>query len=547
MVDDAASEAPEGKLKPSLIWFSKQPPDENGFPPVSSSPGDFMLEVEAETIQVVAPEDRTFEQVPPDQVGIPSFNRLAVADVDGDGDLDVMVNGPVLYLNDGTGHFTDATQTWLPGIVADNGGMFGDFDNDGDPDYFSAGIANAPDRLLRNEGNHYADVTAASGIDDSQDYTCGDKVGVQPAPTEAVAWLDYDRDGWLDLYIGGFMCWTPPEVPTYDQLWRNNGDGSFSNLTDASGVIIGQYPGHPTRGVAPADANGDGWTDILVTNYRLHKNLYYESLGGGLFDSAGERSTLQGVGTLNGLSKLYGHSIGAAWGDIDQDGDLDAFVANLAHPRFISFSQKATLYVNPGGLKPVFEDVTQAAGIRYVETPASPNFWDYDNDSDLDLFYTCTYVARPSQFYRNDGHPAWTEVTYPSGVVVYDGMGSVVLDMDGDGDLDLMAGKRVFRNRNQAGHGSVQVRVVGKGAGATNRDGIGARVTATVGGKLVLRERVGGHGSGVQDSPWLHVGLGAATSVDLEVSFPASSTVVKVPGAKAGSLVTVHEDGTVQK
>ena len=543
---DAGAVVPEGKQPTSLAWLSAEPPDEQGFPTLLGAPGDFMLRAEIELIHVVAEADRDFEKIPADELGIPGMSRPAFADVDGDMDLDIMTDGPRLYLNDGAGHFTDVTAQWLPEISGHNGGVFGDFDNDGDPDYFATGHKSPADRLLRNDGGIFTDVTAESGIDDNQDWNCNGEEGVQPVPTEAAAVLDYDNDGWLDIYQANFICWDPPAVGSMDLFWHNNGDGTFTNATQALGADDGQWKGLAGRGVAPADSDGDGWVDVLTTDYRLHKDLFFQNKSGQKMSMTSDANHLSGKGTMWGGAVYFGHSIGAAWGDIDQDGDLDVFVASLAHPRFITFSQKATMYLNPGGPEPVFEDVTEAMGIRYLETPSNPNLWDYDNDSDLDLFYTCIYEDRSSQLYRNDGHPAWTEVTYPSGLAVYNGWGSAVADIDGDGDLDLVASGQYFRNRNKSGGGAIFVIPVGSGAGMTNRDGVGVRVTATVDGREVLRERFGGHGTGVQDSPRIHVGLGAQPQVDLVVTFPASGVVVQVPKVPAGSRVRVFEDGEIE-
>jgi hypothetical protein len=503
-------------------------------------------------LQTVAPEDRYFESNEIGSIGLDNVSRIAFADVDDDGAPDAMLNGPRLYLNDGQGQFREVTSSWIPDDVSANGGVFGDFDNDGDPDYFATGDE---DHLLEHRGDRYVDVTQKSGIDDTQTFECGKNADAksQHAPTEAAAWLDYDGDGRLDLYQANYHCGGSLRSNSADRLWHNEGGGEFESIDLPVGRGASGDPTQAGRGVAPADADGDGDVDLFVTNYRLDPNFVFENMQGtkrAPWSDIGRNSHLIGTPTQRGVRRYYGHSIGAAWGDVNHDGRLDVFVANLAHPRYIEFSQTSSLYLNKMGAHLgalVFDDVTERADLLYRETASNPNLWDYDNDGDLDLFYTCVYEGRESIFYRNDGHPDWTEVSYRTGLEVEDGWGSATADIDLDGDLDMIAGDKAFINRNLDGRGAVFVRLVGNGAGETNRSAIGARVEATIDGRTVLRERYGAHGTGVQSSPWLHVGLGSQSKTDLTATFPGSGTTVTVSDARAGERITVREDGTISR
>jgi hypothetical protein len=537
LMHDAGQEEIADKPVRSLVWYAKElDPETNTHTVFGGAAGDFLVDLEIQHFDVVQDDAFVFERIDPETQSVPSFSRGALADVDGDGDLDLMVNGPALWLNDGDGNFSGGA---IPGGSGTNGGVFGDYDNDGDPDYLGSG---GTETLWRNDDGVFVDVTAESGIDDTQLHTCNGVTAEGNVPTETVTWIDLDRDGWIDAYVSGFICWEDG-FPAKDKLFRNNGDGTFTEASNDTWVAYGQGYGQAARGTAPADYDGDGFMDLLVTNYRLHANLFWHNQGDGTVMEAAQEAGVKGF-DKPGYPGIYGHSIGGVWGDFDHDDDLDLFIANLAHPRFLAFSDLATLYRNPGGTAPVMEDITVEAGIRYQETASDPVAFDYDNDGDLDLLWTCVYADRPSQFYRNEWPQArWTEVTYPSGLVIHDGWGTVTGDIDGDGDLDLLS-KSAWRNRNPWGHKSLQLRPRGKGAGFTNRDGYGARVTVTVDGVPRMQEHVANRGTSSQDSPWLHFGLNGADGADVTVRFPASDSTYTFQGLEAGRY-SLDEDGTL--
>jgi VCBS repeat protein len=337
----------------------------------------------------------------------------AVADVDGDGWEDVFLVGTpeaVLYHNDGNGHFTDVTVAAglpRPWPSAATGAVFFDYDNDGWPDLFVA-AARGGDRLFHNTGGgRFVDVTAAAGIAPGRWGSMG-----------TVA--DYDRDGFLDLYVVrmGDEEGTVPK-PNYgatngvgNTLYRNNGDGTFSDVTRRAGV------GHTGWDMAGAwgDYDGDGWPDLYVANEFGGNALYHNDRDGTFTERAAAADVTDG-----------GAGMGVAWGDYDGDGDLDLFVSNmhansawaLFHPGFPApipwryrllglftgevqrrsdqiigrLTRGSTLYRNDGNGH--FTDVSDAVGVRDAQWGWSAEFLDYDDDGRLDLYAVNGFISGP--------------------------------------------------------------------------------------------------------------------------------------------------------
>ena len=338
---------------------------------------------------------------------------VAVADVDGDGCEDVFLAGSpdaVLYRNNCDGTFTDVTAASglpHPYPATATGAVFFDYDNDGWPDLFVA-AARGGDRLFHNTGGgRFVDATAAAGI-----------VPGRWASMAAVA--DYDRDGFLDLYVVrmGDQEATVPR-PNYaatngvpSTLYRNNGDGTFTDVTRQAHV------GNTGWGMAAAwaDYDNDGWPDLYVAN-EFGQNALYHNEHDGTFS---ERAAAAGV--VDG-----GASMGVAWGDVDGDGNLDLFVSNmhansawaLFHPDFPApipwfyrllglftdevrhrsddiidrLTRGSTLYRNRGD--GTFDDVSDAAGVRDAQWGWSAEFLDYDNDGRLDLYAVNGFISGP--------------------------------------------------------------------------------------------------------------------------------------------------------
>ncbi len=464
-----------------------------------------------------------------------SAGRVAWGDYNNDTYEDILLDGHILFRNNKDGTFTNITNdagiTYSPGA---NGGIWGDIDNDGFIDFytFATGTGNT-DRIWKNNRNDtFTDITDTA-FKEPDTY-----------PTEAAAWGDYDNDGFIDLYLANYE---KPLLETIDRgrcnpdhLFHNNGDGTFTEVSKTAGTSLRENM--CGRGVSWGDYDNDGDSDIYVSNYRLDPNLLWKNNGDGRFTNASDESGVEGYETEG----AYGHSIGSEWGDYNNDGDLDLFVSNLAHPRYIGYSDKSMLLENQGPPHFTFKDRYGDSGIRFEETSADPSFADYDNDGFLDLYFTSTYEGRKSFLYKGNGNGKFTDITWLAGVRVDDGWGNAFADYDNDGDLDLAVGGgeglRLFRNDGNENHW-LHIRVAGNGS---NRSGIGARVIIAPtkpesAFQKQIREVQGGKGSGSQHSLPVEFGLGNYSGpIDVEVRFP-SGKIAKLNRVTPDQLIVVDE------
>ncbi len=442
--------------------------------------------------------------------------RVAWGDYDGDGAEDLLVDGQRLFRNDGHGRFVETTaEAGLAANPGGNGGVWADIDNDGRLDFFTTGsgrpdAAGSSGRVWMNQG----------------DGTFLERPGMLPegltqgAPTEGAGWGDYDRDGFVDLYLANYELPADRAVSlgicTPDHLLHNVGGQRFEDVTTAAGVVSAE----PMcgRGVAWADYDRDGFPDILVTNYRLDPNFLWRNLGNGTFENVARAAGVEG----EEQEGAFGHSIGAEWADVNRDGAPDLFIANLAHPRYLGYADQGQFLISGGGPSPRFTDQFDEAGFAFDETMSEPSWADYDNDGDLDLYLTSVYSGRRSTLYRNDGAGHFTDVTWLAGAGVENGWGAAYADIDGDGDLDLVVGSgdglHLLRNDGTRNHW-LHVRAVGT---SSNRSAIGARVTVTAGALRQTAEVQGGKGTGNQHSLPLEFGLGTWDQpMAVEVWFPS--------------------------
>jgi hypothetical protein len=477
--------------------------------------------------------------------------RVAWGDCNNDGYQDLLLNGCVLFRNDSGRGFTNVTDSAGLSKANGRGGLFADFNNDGWLDLYVSG-AEGGARFYKNDSGKFVFLSDRAGGPDNT------------YPTEGAGWADFDNDGWVDLYCANYENW---EKHTYypDQLFQNQ-HGYFADVTKKAGIVPPYGIDLAGRGVNWGDFNNDGYQDCYVSNYRLCENLLWVNNHDSTFTNLAAQLGVAGD-EVNGY---YGHTIGSEWADYDNDGDLDLFCGNLAHPRYIEFSNRSMLYENPligsapspSPLAPrPFTDRRAASGIRYEETHSDPAWADVDNDGDLDLYITSIYEGRRSFLYLSPFRSSapgpspltprtFSEFTWISGTRVFNGWGCAFADFDNDGDQDLVVGSgsgvKLFRNETGAApcdfNGSrrhwLEVKVVGTKA---NRAGIGARVTVTQGKLRQIREVEGGKGTMSQNSLVQHFGFGRFDNpVTVVVRFgPNSKTIVK--GVKPNQLITVAE------
>jgi hypothetical protein len=279
------------------------------------------------------------------------------------------------------------------------------------------------------------------------------------------------------------------------------------------------------RGVTACDFDEDGDLDIYVSNYRLQPNLLWLNRGSGEFqDVAADRNA---VATSPGFAG--GHSIGAAWGDFDNDGRFDLFAGNFAHVDNRGDQPKSRFLRNLGSTSGhKFED-RGPCGIHYQESYASPSAGDFDNDGNLDLFFTTVYgtasFGRKNNpvLFRNQTKFAFADVTSLAGL---EGLEPTYqaswADFDRDGDLDLVTAGRLFRNQ-ASGHHWIELRVTGDGT-KVNRSAIGTQVRINLGDRILTRQVEAGTGEGNQSDLILHFGLGDhAAPVDVELTWPGGT------------------------
>jgi len=474
-------------------------------------------------------------------VGGTNPHAVGVEDFDGDGLPDFILltfGAPHVYYfrNEGGLRFRDVTAgSGLEGFAGDGTGIaVADFDRDGIPDVYLTSLRKGASRLYRGKGDgRFADVSARAGV-------------LVEAPGRSCAWSDIDADGWPDLYV------TCPDGP--NRLFRNNGDGTFTNIAKSAGVELAD---RHSLGCVFGDVDGDGRDDLFVTNYQSQVSTLFRNLGGGKFAD---------VTTAAGLGRRAS-SVGCVFADVFRRGRLDLFIttdswlagANYTEAQLLA--QKHTvepnaLYVNDGrgnftalaepllAMKSLGHDVI----IEDLDHDGWPDIY-VAVDAESGNRWATSKGGNP--LYTREGGNAWREVSKAWGVAHEANCVCVpAADLDSDGDLDLLLvnfySQPVLYRNHTDGMSWLRVRAVGT---ESSRDGIGATVsvfTVVDGAKKLVGSRQIHSGSGYcRCSPLeAHFGLGAAPApaYRVEVRFPATGRVVVRDGVRPGQRLVVSEE-----
>jgi hypothetical protein len=503
----------------------------------------------------------------------------AFFDADSDGDLDLYIangstfatyfdrSGPgnALYQNQGDGTFADITQPAGVGDAGWAGGIaVGDIDNDGHPDLYATNYG--ANILYQNQGvaemgaarsdaapGTFTDITQPAGVG-------GDHYSA------SAAFFDYDRDGDLDLYVanyvvfdaanrpaqpalctffGGLRVYCGPKglVGAPDALYRNEGNGHFTDVTRAAGIAAAnRYYG---LGTIPFDYDNDGDPDLFVANDET-PNVLFQNQGDGTFKDVG---LIAGV-AYNGDGDAEA-GMGVDFGDYDNDGDPDLYVTHF-------FTETNTLYRNEGGTR--FSDVTTTAGLAAPTVDLlgwGTRFFDYDNDGLLDLFVANGHVypqidqietgstyRQPNQLFKNQGDGRFLPIAAGPGLALEKvSRGTAFGDYDDDGDIDLFVVElndtpTLLRNDGGNAKNWLVIQVLGR---EDNRDGLGTRIRLQASGSQQWRTINGAASYLSHNDLRAHFGLGKTARVDrVDITWPNGSTYA-VEDIPANKLLVIRQ------
>jgi hypothetical protein len=477
-------------------------------------------------------------------------------DYDGDGLMDLFLvnSGPLdgvthhapgtarqpnrLYRNRGDGTFEDVTEkAGLSGMGYCTAAVAADYDNDGHTDLYVTGVGRS--YLYHNRGNGtFEDVTEKAGVGN----VGGTGLGA--------VFFDADNDGKLDLFVANYLTFDPsyqlyynPDAypgplsykPQFNKLYHNRGDGTFEDVSKSSGIEI---PGHRAMSVAVFDYNNDGAPDLYISNDGT-PNLLLVNDGKGHFKDVAPQA---GV-AFNAMGEAAG-SMAATIGDCNNDGNEDILVTRLGY---------GSLYM--GTTNGIYDDRMMASGLGSLTAQFvgwGGCFLDFDNSGKLDIFIANGdphyLVGWESLLLENRGDGTFADAAAKGGAYFTTKVrarGSAVADYDNDGRMDIIVttmGDRPFllHNRDKSGNHWLTLDLEGT---KSNRDGFGAKMKVTAGGKTYFGESRCAFGFLMQSDRRLHFGLGKATTVDrIEILWP-SKQVQELTNIKADQILKVSEPG----
>jgi hypothetical protein len=472
-----------------------------------------------------------------------------------------------LFKNLGGGKFRDVTdEVGLGHVGCGQGVAVGDIDNDGYPDLFIT-YYGKPNALYRNVsdgkgGRRFVDITVAAGLGSHADWK------EHPNYSTSAAFLDYDNDGFLDLFVCSYVkidlanypacvdkkgkpdaCPPTSFEPTRCLLYRNNGNGTFTDVSHAAGIDV---PAAKALGVVALDLDDDGRIDLFVAN-DLMPNFLFRNLGNGRFASAGLSSGCSV--NLAGYPQAY---MGVDADDLDGDGRPDLFVTAFAR-------ESDTFFRNLGG--GLFLDMTHGSGLgppSWHPLGFGTCFIDADLDGSLDIAVANGHVSahvdedgdpnntfrQKAQFYLNDGAGHFQHISKYVGSYFQEkhvGRGLAPADYDNDGRMDLAfsnSGEAAVLLHNETTTPHHWIRLALRGT-KSNRDAVGAKVTVRAGGRSIVRHRKGGGSYCSAADPRLLIGLGKAARADeVEIRWPSGLKQKFGPLAADRGYLVVEGDGT---
>jgi enediyne biosynthesis protein E4 len=458
-----------------------------------------------------------------------------------------------LYHNNGDGTFTEVTEK--AGVGGEGhygqGVAVGDYDNDGFPDLYVTGYQRAI--LYHNNGDGtFTDVTAKAGVADEGGWST------------SAAWIDYDKDGYVDLVVANYIEWSPknnlwcgehrPGYRSYChpgnykgqkiKLYHNNHDGTFTDLSDSSGVGKPEAKG---MGVVVADFNNDGWPDIAIANDSWPNFLFINKHDG----------TFQDVSFLSGIAASedgrYEAGMGIDAADLDGDGWQDIYITHL------DFELNRLYHNNRDG---TFTDATFSSGIgnkAILLSGVSMKFIDYDNDGwpdilqingamvdNVQLYHSEVSYKEPLLMFRNLGKGQFeraSDALGPDFNRSIAGRGLATADFDNDGDIDVVTNNRgdypsLLRNDGGNANHWLEVLLVGT---KSNRDGTGSSLKLTAGDFVRVEQAKGGMSYMSASDPRIHFGLAKRTKIDsLEITWP-SGQVDRLKEVPLDKIIAVKE------